>query len=72
MVFRFTLKDLKNYKDGREKAKSLGKIVVLKNKQPAAGLFSSAEYKRLLMLIEYLESLGGKKTAKVISQFAHK
>ena len=65
MVFRFTLKDLKNYKAGREKAESIGKIIVLKNKQPAAGFFSRTEYQRLLVLIEYLESLEGKKTAKV-------
>jgi len=68
MVFQFTLKDLKNYKDGRERSERFAKTVVLKNKQPVAGLFSSTEYKRLLVLIEYLESLEEKNTAKKIKK----
>jgi hypothetical protein len=48
---------IKNYKACREKAENIGKIFVLKNNQPDAVLFSITEYKRLSVLIEYLESL---------------
>ena len=48
---------IKNYKSCREKAESFGKIFVLKNNQPDAVLFSIAEYERLSVFIEYLESL---------------
>ena len=48
---------IKNYKSCREKAERTGKIVVLKNNQPDAVLFSVAEYDRLSPFIEYLESL---------------
>jgi len=48
---------IKNYKACREKAESLGKIFVLKNNQPDAVLFSVAEYEKLSVVIEYLESL---------------
>jgi len=48
---------IRNYKACREKAETLGKIFVLKNNQPDAVLFSAAEYERLSVFIEYLESL---------------
>lgn len=48
---------IKNYKACREKAESFGKIFVLKNNQPDAILFSFAEYERLSVFIEYLETL---------------
>ncbi len=48
---------IKNYKTCREKAEALGKIFILKNNQPDAVLFSAAEYERLSVFIEYLESL---------------
>ena len=48
---------IKNYKACREKAEALGKIFILKNNQPDAVLFSTAEYERLSVFIEYLESL---------------
>ena len=48
---------IKNYKGCREKAEELGKIFALKNSQPDAVLFSIAEYERLSVFIEYLESL---------------
>jgi PHD/YefM family antitoxin component YafN of YafNO toxin-antitoxin module len=48
---------IKNYKSCRDKAESFGKIFVLKNNQPDAVLFSIAEYERLSVFIEYLESL---------------
>ena len=57
---------IKNYKACREKAEILGKIFVLKNNQPDAVLFSIAEYERLSVLIEYMESLEEKDIAKVI------
>ena len=48
---------IKNYKACRDKAEKLGKIFILKNNQPDAVLFSVAEYERLSVFIEYLESL---------------
>lgn len=56
---------IKNYKACRDKANSFGKIFILKNNQPDAVLFSIAEYERLSIFIEYLESLEGKDIAKV-------
>ncbi|MGE5421779.1 MAG: hypothetical protein ACM3QW_00815 [Ignavibacteriales bacterium] len=57
---------IKNYKACREKAESFGKVFVLKNNQPDAVLFSVAEYERLSVFIEYLESLEEKDIAKFI------
>lgn len=57
---------IKNYKACREKAESVGKIFVLKNNQPDAVLFSIAEYKKLAMLIEYMEGLDENDIAKVV------
>jgi PHD/YefM family antitoxin component YafN of YafNO toxin-antitoxin module len=57
---------IKNYKTCREKAESLGKIFVLKNNQPDAVLFSVAEYERLAIFIEYLESLNEKDVEKYL------
>jgi len=48
---------IKNYKSCREKSEEFGKIFILKNNQPDAVLFSIAEYERLAIFIEYLESL---------------
>jgi len=48
---------IKNYKACREKSETSGKIFILKNNQPDAVLFSIAEYERLSVFIEYLESL---------------
>ena len=58
---------IKNYKACREKAESFGKIFILKNNQPDAVLFSIAEYERLAVFIEYLESLEENDIAKVIA-----
>lgn len=58
---------IKNYKACREKAESFGKIFVLKNNQPDAVLFSIAEYERLAVIIEYLESLEENDIAKVFA-----
>lgn len=58
---------IKNYKACREKAESFGKIFILKNNQPDAVLFSIAEYERLAVLIEYLESLEENDIAKVVA-----
>ena len=57
---------IKNYKTCRDKAESFGKIFILKNNQPDAILFSFAEYERISVFIEYLESLEGKDISKVI------
>ena len=48
---------IKSYKACREKAECFGKIFVLKNNQPDAVLISSAEYEKLSVLIEYIDSL---------------
>jgi PHD/YefM family antitoxin component YafN of YafNO toxin-antitoxin module len=48
---------IKNYKACREMAESFGKLFVLKNNHPDAVLFSIAEYERISVFIEYLESL---------------
>ena len=48
---------IKNYKSCRMKAGSYGKIMILKNNQPDAVLFSIAEYERLSELIECVEDL---------------
>ena len=55
---------IKNYKACREKAEDFGKIFVLKNNQPDSVLFSIAEYERLSVFIEYLESLEETEIAK--------
>jgi len=57
---------IKCYKTCREKAEGLGKVFILKNNQPDAVLFSIAEYERLSVLIEYMESLNGNDISKVI------
>lgn len=51
---------IKNYKACREQAENFGKIFVFKNNQPDAVLFSIAEYERLAVFFEYLESLEDK------------
>ena len=51
---------IKNYKNSREMAERLGKIFILKNNQPDAVLFSIAEYERVAVFLEYLESLDEK------------
>lgn len=48
---------IKNYKSCRMKADSYGKIIILKNNQPDAVLFSIAEYERLSVLIEGVDGL---------------
>ena len=57
---------IKNYKNCRVLAEQLGKIFILKNNQPDAVLFSIAEYERLSVFIEYMESLDDSDIAKVI------
>lgn len=48
---------IKNYKSCRVKADDCGKIIILKNNQPDAVLFSITEYERLSAFIEYIENL---------------
>ena len=55
---------IKNYKNCRMKAESNGKIVILKNNQPDAVLFSIAEYERLSALIECVEGLDEQELGK--------
>ncbi len=56
---------IKKYKSCREKAESLGKIIIMKNNQPDAVLFSISEYERLSVLIEYLKNLEGQDVTKI-------
>ena len=58
---------IKNYKNCRIMAEEMGKIFILKNNQPDAVLFSIAEYERISIFIEYMESLNEKDIAKVVS-----
>ncbi len=48
---------LRNYKTCREKAEVFGKILVMKNNQPDAVLFSCAEYEKFSAIIERIESI---------------
>ena len=48
---------IKSYKNCRRKADSYGKIMILKNNQPDAVLFSIAEYERLSVIIECVDNL---------------
>lgn len=57
---------IKLYKSCREKAEIYGKILIIKNNQPDAVLFSIDEYERLSVFIEYMESLEEADIAKVI------
>ena len=57
MVFQFTLKDLKNYKNGQKKLKSIGKKFVFKNKPAEAEELSITEHERLQVFVEYLEMI---------------
>jgi len=56
---------IKNYKNCRNLAEEMGKIFILKNNQPDAVLFSIAEYERISVFIEYMESLNENDIAKV-------
>ncbi len=56
---------IKNYKSCRDKAQINGKIFILKNNQPDAVLFSIAEYERIAVFIEYMESIEEKDIAKI-------
>ncbi len=57
---------IKNYKTCRDKAEKFGKIFILKNNQSDAVLFSIAEYKRLSVFLEYLETLDHETADKLI------
>lgn len=63
---------IKNYKSCREKAESLGKVLVLKNNQPDAVLFSIAEYERISAVIEYLERQDDDVIDKVIDSMLNR
>jgi PHD/YefM family antitoxin component YafN of YafNO toxin-antitoxin module len=56
---------IKNYKNCRIMAEDMGKIFILKNNQPDAVLFSIAEYERISIFIEYMESLNEHDIAKI-------
>jgi len=57
---------IKNYKNCRNMADTFGKIFILKNNQPDAVLFSIAEYERLSVFIERMETLKDTDIEKVV------
>lgn len=63
---------IKNYKSCRDKAEIFRKIYILKNNQPDAILFSMPEYKRISILIEYMEGLDDEDAAKFIGSLPKK
>lgn len=66
---------IKNFKNCREKAESLGKVFILKNNQPDSVLFSIKEYQRVSAFMEYLEKLDDeeiKKFAKLLPEAGHR
>ncbi len=60
---------IKNYKECREKADALGKIVILKNNKPDAVLFSIAEYERIAPMLEHLDELPDEEATALIASF---
>ena len=62
---------IRNYKVCAQKAEKYGKIIILKNNQPDAVLFSIAEYERLSPFFEYLASLDEEKYAALKIGRAH-
>ena len=62
---------IKYYKACREKAESFGKIFVFKNNQPDSVLFSIAEYERLSVFIEYLESIEEEDIVRITDSLLH-
>ncbi|MEA4889025.1 MAG: hypothetical protein VB070_06150 [Clostridiaceae bacterium] len=57
---------IKNYKGCRDRAEICGKLFILKNNQPDAVLFSIAEYEKLSVFIEYMETIEEKDFAKAM------
>jgi hypothetical protein len=57
---------IKNYKACRDRAEESGKLIILKNNTPDAVLFSIAEYEKLAVFIEYMESVEEKDIAKAL------
>lgn len=57
---------IRNYKTCRDKAEDSGKLIILKNNQPDAVLFSINEYEKLSKFIEYMESVEEKDFAKAM------
>jgi PHD/YefM family antitoxin component YafN of YafNO toxin-antitoxin module len=55
---------IKNYRSCRDRAEISGKLVILKNNQPDAVLFSINEYAKLSVFIEYVESIDEKDFSK--------
>ena len=63
---------IKNYKACRDRAEVSGKLVILKNNQPDAVLFSINEYEKLSVFIEYMESVEEKDFAKAMESLPNK
>ncbi len=57
---------IKNYKACRDRAEVSGKLIILKNNQPDAVLFSINEYEKLSVFIEYMESIEEKDFTKAL------
>lgn len=63
---------IKNYKACREKADTLGNIIIFKHNQPDAVLFSIAEYEKLSVFFEYLQGLKEEEIKKIIDHLPEK
>lgn len=57
---------MKNYKACRDKAENLSKIIIMKNNEPDAVLFSISAYEKLSKLIEAVEKLKEDELALVL------
>lgn len=58
---------IKNFKKQREKAESLGKIIVFKNNRPDAVLFSISEYEKVVEILEAFETLNDEEISNVLN-----
>jgi PHD/YefM family antitoxin component YafN of YafNO toxin-antitoxin module len=61
---------IKNYKSCRMKADSFGKIIIIKNNQPDAVLFSIPAYERLSELIECAEKLSDSELQEAVTSLS--
>ena len=57
---------IKAYKACRDKTEVFGKILIFKNNQPDAVLFSITEYERFSRFLEYLEFLNDEELSAVL------
>ena len=61
---------IKNYKACRQGAEVACKLIILKNNQPDAVLFSIYEYEKLSVFIEFMENVGEKDILKALTSLS--